>query len=437
MRSIKTLHITNFYHASSGGIRTFYRALLEAANHQKRQVRVVVPGSQDAVEDVGKFGRVYTIAAPRSRLFDSRYRLLLPHLYAVPYDSKLRQILRQERPDLVEVCDKYTLCFLPSVLRRKWIEGSAPSAFVGLSCERLDDNVSAFLNSGPLGRVFSAWYMKSIYGPRFDCHISNSDYTATELCEALAERPDLPVHVRPMGVSCDTLSPHRRADTRRRALLDVHLGSNRPADTARLLLYVGRISREKNIPLLMQMMEVLARDPSGDYRLLVAGTGPLAAWLAETATRKAPGRVHLLGHIHDREQLADLYANCDALVHPNPREPFGIAPLEAMASGLPVVAPDTGGVLAYAHTANSWLARPDGDSFGAAVREVFADQTARQTKVDRALLTAAEFSWPRVTTQFFALYDDVYRRSRKKYGTQRLGWHNEARDALREDSAAR
>jgi alpha-1,6-mannosyltransferase len=437
MRSIKTLHITNFYHASSGGIRTFYRALLEAANQQKRHVRVVVPGSQDSVEEVGQFGRVYTIAAPRSRLFDSRYRLLLPHLYALPYDSKLRRILRQERPDLVEICDKYTLCFLPSVLRRRWIAGSTPSAFVGLSCERLDDNVSAFLSSGALGRVFSAWYMRSIYGPRFDCHISCSDYTATEISEALAKRPDVPVHVRSMGVSCDTLSPNRRAASRRGTLLTALLGSAAPPDTARLLLYVGRISREKNIPLLLEMMEVLARDSSGGHHLLVAGMGPLASWFAEIAKAKVPGRVHLLGHIHDREQLADLYANCDVLVHPNPREPFGIAPLEAMASGLPVVAPDAGGVLAYAHFGNSWLARPEGDSFAAAVRDVFVDAVARQTKIDRALLTAAEFSWPRVTSQYFALYDDVYRRSRKRYRTERLGWHNETRDAVREDSAAR
>jgi hypothetical protein len=125
----------------------------------------------------------------------------------------------------VEICDKYTLSFLPSVLRRKWIAGATPAAIVGLSCERLDDNVSAFLDSGPFGRVFSGWYMKSVYGPRFDCHISNSDYTAIELCQALAKRPDLPVHVCPMGVSCDNLGPHRRANDCRQALLALLPGS--------------------------------------------------------------------------------------------------------------------------------------------------------------------------------------------------------------------
>jgi alpha-1,6-mannosyltransferase len=51
-----------------------------------------------------------------------------------------------------------------------------------------------------------------------------------------------------------------------------------------------------------------------------------------------------LGYIADRELLADILANCDVFLHPNPHEPFGIAPLEAMASRLALVAPDSGGV---------------------------------------------------------------------------------------------
>ena len=57
---IKTLHITNCYHASSGGIRTFYRALLAAANQHRRHLRLVVPGPEDSVEEIGEFGRIYS-----------------------------------------------------------------------------------------------------------------------------------------------------------------------------------------------------------------------------------------------------------------------------------------------------------------------------------------------------------------------------------------
>ena len=97
---IKTLHITNCYHPSSGGIRTFYRALLNAANQRHRKIRLVVPGAKNSVEDVGEFARIYTIAAPASPFVDSTYRLLLPHLYALPYRSKLRRIIEEEQPGI-------------------------------------------------------------------------------------------------------------------------------------------------------------------------------------------------------------------------------------------------------------------------------------------------------------------------------------------------
>jgi len=125
-----------------------------------------------------------------------------------------------------------------------------------------------------------------------------------------------------------------------------------------------------------------------------------------------PGLVRLLGHVADRDRLADIFANCDALIHPNPREPFGIAPLEAMASGLPVVAPFSGGVLSYANEHNSWLADASGKSFANSVRRIFADESARQSKVSRAMDTACEFSWARTATRFFDLYDDLHMRFR-------------------------
>ena len=410
--SIKTLHITNCYHSSSGGIRTFYRALLDASNQHRREVRLIIPGAADSIEEVGAFGRIYTIQAPKSLLVDSRYRLLLPHLYALPFRSRLREILKEERPDLVEVCDKYTLCYLPSVLRNIWDECAPQAVFVGLSCERMDDNVSAYFTDGPLGRRFSNWYMKRIYAPRFDCHISNSRYTAGELTMALSKRPDLPVHVCPMGADCENFGPDRRDPRKREALLAIFGDSAVLGEKTKLLVYVGRISREKNTPLLMEMMGHLVENANFDFRLLIVGTGPLAERMAEQAEQRKSGRVRFLGHVADRGRIADIFANSDAMIHPNPREPFGIAPLEAMASGLPVVVPVSGGVLSYANHRNCWLAEPNGESFAQSVCRIFADESERQSKVRRAMDTAHEFNWGRSTARFFHLYDDIYARFR-------------------------
>jgi glycosyltransferase involved in cell wall biosynthesis len=91
----------------------------------------------------------------------------------------------------------------------------------------------------------------------------------------------------------------------------------------------------------------------------------------------------------------------------------GIAPLEGMASGLPVVAPQAGGVLSYANARNSWLVEPSGRHFAGGVREVFFDDSIKAGKVGQALRTAANFDWPRVAAIFFDLYDELYARSQQ------------------------
>jgi glycosyltransferase involved in cell wall biosynthesis len=110
----------------------------------------------------------------------------------------------------------------------------------------------------------------------------------------------------------------------------------------------------------------------------------------------------------DKQKLANLYANADVFVHPNPHEPFGIAPLEAMASGAPVVAPNSGGLLSYASNENAWLVAPEARDFAAAIQNVFADEARRQQKVQNALETAREHTWEASTDRLFALYDKLY-----------------------------
>lgn len=178
-----------------------------------------------------------------------------------------------------------------------------------------------------------------------------------------------------------------------------------PADAV-MLLYAGRISPEKNIGLLPDLMDILKND-ARDYRLLVAGAGPQAEWLQKETDRRFPGKIIQLGHL-DKETLANYYANADIFLHPNPREPFGIAPLEAMASGVPVVAPNAGGLLSYATQQNAWLVPTDAESFAAAVREVTENAGLRQQKVAAALETALENTRERSTDFLFATYDRMY-----------------------------
>ena len=406
--AIKTLHLTNAYHATSGGIRTFYRALLARANQEQRPFRLVVPGAADSVEDVGAFARIYSVKARSSPVFDSRYRLLLPGSY-LARGGRLRRILEDEQPDLIEICDKYSLFYLAALLRKDWIANVKRPTLVGLTCERMDDNVAAYLSTGRLGRALSRAYIRYMYGPPFDVHVANSEYTAGELRRHLWDRsPDF-IHVCPMGVDFGAFGPvHRDRQFRRRLLVE----AGGTTDSV-LLLYAGRLSPEKNLGLLVDMLQHLQRPvepgrPERDYRLVLAGDGPATEALMRDASHRARHRVLWVGNVRDRAELAKYYASADLFVHPNPREPFGIGPLEAMASRLPVVLPSAGGVLSYANPTNAWLAEPVGESFAHAVRSAVLRPS--EARVAAAYETARQLDWSRVTSRFFKLYDEVHRR---------------------------
>lgn len=368
-------------------------------------MRLVVPGEQDRIEEYGEFTRIYHVRAPKAPV-NSGYRMMYPNLYLRP-EGRIVQILREERPDLVEINDKYTLNYLGGLLRERWVKGiDWRPTVIGLSCERMDENMAAYLSSsGPAAR-FVQFYMKWIYFPMCDHHIAVSPHTASELgVAARGHKVRRGVWDGPMGVDYQLFSSGRRtAEARSRLVAGAGGG-----DSTFLLLYAGRLAREKNVGLLIDLMEQLRFDGGGgDYRLAIAGDGELRPHLESEAARRVPGRVHFLGHVSNRQDLAGLYANADAFVHPNPREPFGIAPLESMAAGLPLLVANAGGVTAYANHQNAWLAPAEAAAFASQVRSIRTDAVTRLRKQEAARATAERFSWEAATDHFMRLYEELH-----------------------------
>jgi glycosyltransferase involved in cell wall biosynthesis len=278
-------------------------------------------------------------------------------------------------------------------------------AVVGLHCERMDDNVATYVSPRPIAKIFCQWYLRWLEFPMFDHHIAVSDYVAGELRE-VAEGHDVRrgVWVRPHGVACNVFRPELRS-ARIRARLDSMSGA---PEGSTLILYAGRLAPEKNLQLLMETMIRLEEMAPGAFHLLVAGDGPLRADLERDCASRIPGAAYFLGHVAGRNALAEIYANADVFVHPNPREPFGIAPLEAMAAGLALVAPNSGGVRHYANGANAWLAEPVPQAFADAIHAIRSNPSGRHGRQVAARATAERFDWEKVTTGYFDLYDELH-----------------------------
>ena len=431
VKSLKSVHITNYYHKNSGGISTSYNNLLAAAERHQRFVRLIVPGETEAIEDVNEFAKIYYVPAKYSPIFDKRYRIMMPWQYIFA-NTPIRNILFAEMPDMIEVTDKYTLSMLAAMIRRNKFKKLNRPMLVHFSCERMDDNVSSFLTDGKTGKWFARRLIGNYTLPNFDFHIANSVYTAQEFYDAAEKEknpkrsdwffnkcwkffnaPRVPIEERifvcPRGVNSKIFNPSRKSDEvkaemRQRAQIP---------DGSIVLLYAGRISPEKNIGLLVEMMKILAKDSENDYRLLVAGAGPDADWLNEQTAKHIPNKIIQLGHL-DKELLADYYANADVFVHPNPREPFGIAPLEAMASGVPTLAPNAGGILSYATDENAWLVEPVGEKFAEAAREIIKNPELRKQKTEKALETARSNTWNVSTDRLLATYDRIFEDFQKR-----------------------
>ncbi len=431
-KKLKSVHITNYYHKSSGGISTAYDRLLEAANRHRRYVRLIVPGAENVQEEVGEYGRIYYVKANFSPLFDKRYRLMMPWKTYIFDKSPIRQILREEQPDIIEIGEKYTLSLLGGLIHKGFFKSLNRPMLVHFSCERMDDNLRAFVSGTPPFRRLARGVMGNYIFPMFDFHLANSNYTAQEIKDAVSVDknprhsktfynfchrffcasdvpPDERIFVNQCGADTKHFSIERKSLSKRKEML-AEFGF---PENATVLLYAGRLSPEKNVKFLPKILKSLLKFYNYDaerheYRLLIAGDGPLKNWLEEKLEKIAPGKFKILGHIADREKLADIYANSDIFIHPNPREPFGIAPLEAMASGLPVVAPDSGGVLSYANDENAWLAETDVESYFREIRDVFNDDEKRHRKIKNALETAAKYSWENSTDRLFAIYDKMY-----------------------------
>lgn len=426
--TLKTAHITNYYHKTSGGIRTFYLQMIEYANRHQRPLFLIVPGEEDEVEVIGEYAKIYYVSAMKSPFFDKRYRIMMPWQFMF-HGTRIREILLEEKPDLIEICDKYAISLLAAMIRKHSFQKLGRPMLVHFSCERMDDNIDAFVTKGRLGKWFARRMMGNYNASLYDFFIAVSPYIADEYFAAalpennpkrsnsffnwcwrffratklpLAERVFSNLRTGPDPIfSTDNYSEEFQREIRQEIGI--------PPES-KIIFYAGRLSPEKNIKVLIELMEVLKKDQTHDYRMVVAGDGPKAEWFKNEFEKKLPDTLRMLGHLTDKQKLANLYANCDIFVHPNQREPSGNGVLEAMASGASVVAPNSGGILWYANQENAWLVEPTGENFAKAIKEIIADKDKTAQKHQAAVQTAKDHNREKILSEVFVIYEKMLER---------------------------
>ncbi|HUV03790.1 MAG TPA: glycosyltransferase family 4 protein [Armatimonadota bacterium] len=208
-----------------------------------------------------------------------------------------------------------------------------------------------------------------------------------------------PMHVIPTGNSLDT---GRDSEARSRIRAECSI----PAD-ARVLLYVGRLAREKNLELLFEAFERLARK-HGDVYLLVVGGGPYEAACRSAASKLQSGeRIAFTGHL-PRELVAKYYSAGDLFAFPSTTETQGLVLAEALGAGIPCVAVNAGGSPEMlADGEDSLLTEDDADDFTEKIDRLLTDRELMERFSARAVESSSRFSPYEMALRTLDAYESV------------------------------
>lgn len=225
--------------------------------------------------------------------------------------------------------------------------------------------------------------------------------TSTVMCEELTAHGIERVDLWQRGVDTETFHPGLVSESMRE-----HLTQNHPESP--LLLYVGRLSAEKEIERIKPILEAIP-----DARLALVGDGPhrqaLEKHFADTNT-------FFVGYLKGAE-LGAAFASSDAFIFPSRTETLGLVLLEAMAAGCPVVAARSGGIPdIVTDGVNGYLFAPESDDAGAiaATIRLLSEKQEREIIRQNARNEAEQWGWAAATRQLQAYYQKVvYSKSQK------------------------
>ncbi|MGO3056195.1 glycosyltransferase family 4 protein [Halomonas sp. AOP43-A1-21] len=355
--------VTMFHAPASGGVRTYLQAKHRVmSRYPDFRASLLVPGAER-----DSLGDLHTLPA---------LRLPLGQGYRFPVRSTpWRQRLIELNPDMIEAGDPYVTAWAALSAGQKLgvpVSGFYHSDLPRLMGDRFGKRVCKRLER----------YVVDLYS-RFDSVLAPSQTIADRLLEWGVPN----VRVQPLGVDLERFHPGAR-DPHLRSTLGI-------APDKRLLIFVGRYSREKNIDVLLATMRKLG----SQYHLLLIGPG---------MPRQVPSNVSVVDRCCNAHEVATALASSDALLHAGTRETFGLVAQEAMACGLPVIAANIGALAENVPLGGGVLCKPlDPDEMADACHALFNRDIAASGRYARRHVER-HFNWDKVILDLLKHYQALH-----------------------------
>jgi Glycosyltransferase len=383
---LKLCDLTQFYSPLSGGVKRYVHEKIAYIQRDTDHEHIlIVPGPRTECI-TGERSRIYYIHSPLIAR-SSRYRALI-NLRAV------EQILERERPDLIESGDPYQMAWkaiasgdalrIPVV---GFYHSHFPEAYIRSAAKYLGRT------AGEAVMDFARRYVRNLY-TQFAATLVPSDRLGAVLRDWGVDN----VRAVNLGVNTTVFTP--TPDDAEATRVDLQLPEER-----RLLLYVGRLAREKNTQLLFRAFECLDQRAPGEFHLLVIGDGPEQAELRELQSGR--DNVTWLRYCTESSELARYYRAADLFVHPGIHETFGLVALESQACGTPVLG-IRGSYMdrIILHDQESWAEENTPESLAAKI-EAACKRNLPRLGARASRLAEEHLAWPRVFERLFCIYQEV------------------------------
>jgi glycosyltransferase involved in cell wall biosynthesis len=351
----------------------------------------IVTRLRHTVEHLQRFGDQVLVFCPEGGLIEYKgARIhgvpgvplpLYPELKLAIPRPRIRQALERFKPDLIHVVN-------PAFLG---VGGLYYGKNMGIPLvASYHTHLPQYLHHYGLGALEGVlWELLKLGHNQAELNLCTSSAMVQELVVRGIERVDLWQR----GVDTEMFQPHLVSRQIRERL-------SRGNPDSPLLIYVGRVSAEKEIEQIKPILEAIP-----EARLAIVGNGPhreaLEQHFAGTST-------YFVGYLQGLE-LASAYASADAFIFPSRTETLGLVLLEAMAAGCPVVAANSGGIPdIVTDGVNGCLFEP-GDSQGAiaATKRLLEARETRETIRQNARQEAEKWGWDAATRQLRTYYQTV------------------------------
>ncbi len=358
---------------ATDGVVTRLRYTLDELAHVGDSLLVVAPRYPDGGPDSYAGAPIYRVPGVPFPPYP-RIKLSSAH-------PGVGRVLRRFRPDLIHAVNPFILGMSGIYYARRLGVPLVASYHTKVAAYAQYYNLTFFSNA-------ARWWTRQLHN-RAEINLCTSEAAMDYLLKEGIKR----VRLWPQGVDARRFRPDKASLEWRERLSGGHASD-------RLLLYVGRLAPEKGI----ECLKAILREVTGT-RLAIVGDGPARRGLK----REFAGTPAVFTGILQGEDLAAAYASADAFLFPSTTDTLGLAMIEALASGLPIVAARSGASQEVVSEGENGLFYEVGSrgALAAAIRRLFSSDAYREALARGARATAEGRDWGAASRTLRGYYEEA------------------------------